>query len=116
VDTEAGEWIESYRIDVHAEAVDPSGLSWTKADLDLIRKDDLTGALAVLAQRVCAEPSEDASIVLATLAVADDGGLTVDALGPRTVVPTNLMLMGMVAALAARIEECCAQSPAPPTP
>ena len=48
--------------------------------------------------------------------VADDGGLTVDAVGPRAVVPTNLMLMGMVAALAARIEECCAQSPAPPTP
>jgi hypothetical protein len=54
--------------------------------------------------------------VLATLTLGDHGGLTVDALGPRAVVPTNLMLMPMVARLAARIEECCAHPTFPPTP
>ena len=90
---------------------------WTKADLDLIREGDLTGALAALAQGgACVRPSEDPSIVLATLTLGDDGGLTVDALGPRAVVPTSLMLMQMVACLAARIEECCAHPMFPPTP
>lgn len=89
-------------------AVDPTGLACTKGALDLIRAGDLTGALAALAQGACAEPSEDPCIALATLTVSDDGDLTVDAPGPRALVPTNLMLMQMVACLAARIEECCA--------
>jgi len=114
--TEAGQWIESYRIDVRAGAVGPSGLACTDRVLDLMRAGDLTRALAVLAQGACAEPPQDPCIVLATLSVSDDGGLTVDALGPRTVVPTNLMLMRMVACLAARIEECCAHPTPTPSP
>jgi hypothetical protein len=114
--TEAGEWIESYRIDVRAGAVDSSGLACTDRVLDLMRAADLTGALAVLAQGACAEPPQDSCIVLATLNVGDDGGLTVDGLGPRTVVPTNLVLMQMVACLAARIEECCAHPTPTPSP
>jgi hypothetical protein len=114
-DTEAGQWIESYRIDVRAGAVDPTGLACTEGALDLIRAGDLTGALAVLAQGANTAPSENPCIVLATLTVGDDGGLTVDALGPRAVVPTNRMLMQMVACLAARIEESLRASDAPPT-
>lgn len=106
--TEAGQWIESYQIDVRAGAVDPTGLACTEGALDLIRAGDLTGALAALAQGACAEPSEDPCIALATLTVSDDGDLTVDALKPHALVPTNLMLMQIVACLAARIEECCA--------
>ena len=103
-------------IDVRAGAVDPSGLTCTDRVLDLMRAADLTGALAVLAEGARAEPPQDSCSVLATLNVGDDGGLTVDALGPRTVVPTNLMLMQMVACLAARIEECCAHPTPTPSP
>jgi hypothetical protein len=112
--TEAGLWIESYRIDVRAGAVDPTGLAYTDGVLDLIRAGNLAGALAVLAQGVCLQPPEDPSIVLATLTVGDNGSLAVDALGARAVVPTNLMLMRMIACLAARIEECCAHPTPPP--
>jgi hypothetical protein len=40
--TEAGQWIESYRIDVRAGAVGPSGLACTDRVLDLMRAGDLT--------------------------------------------------------------------------
>jgi hypothetical protein len=52
-------------------------------------------------------------VTLATITAAADGGLTVDAQAARAVVPTNTVLLQLIACLAARVEECCAASPAP---
>ena len=40
------------------------------------------------------------------------GALTIDACAARAVVPTNVVLLELIACLAARVEECCATAPA----
>ena len=80
----------------------------TAKALELIRTGEVADALATLARTACAAPVSDPGVTLATIAASADGALTVDAVGPRAVVPTNLVLLQLIAGLAARIEECCA--------
>jgi hypothetical protein len=51
-------------------------------------------------------------VTLATIRVGADGALAVDAHAARAVVPTNVVLLQLIACLAARVEECCAASSA----
>ena len=66
----------------------------------------------MLARAACGAPAPDPGVTLATIAPGADGGLTVDARAARAVVPTNIVLLQLIACLAARVEECCAASPA----
>ena len=93
--SEAGTWVEGHRVEIR-EGTAPAAMGECgEAALELIRAGELAQALAVLA-----------------IAVGADGGLTVDAHAARAVVPTNVVLLQLIACLAARVEECCAAAPA----
>jgi hypothetical protein len=105
--SQAGTWIEGYRVELRDTSAPPADDGTAKA-LELIRTGEVADALATLARTACAAPVSDPGVTLATIAASADGALTVDAVGPRAVVPTNLVLLQLIAGLAARIEECCA--------
>jgi hypothetical protein len=111
--SEAGTWVEGHRVEiVEGTAPAPTG-ACSEATLELIRTGEVAQALAVLARAACAAPASDPSVPLATITAAADGGLTVDRCTARAVVPTNVALLQLLACVAARVEECCAASPAP---
>jgi hypothetical protein len=85
--------IESYCLRVRAGTAPEVS---TRADaevLDHLRSGRLHDALCVLAATTCPLASADPCVVLANIAVGVDGSLTVDACGPRAIVPTNRLLM-----------------------
>ena len=103
--SQAGTWIEGYRVELRDTSAPPADDGTAEA-LELIRTGEVADALATLARTACAAPVSDPGVTLATIAASADGALTVDAVGPRAVVPTNLVLLQLIAGLAARIEEC----------
>ena len=109
--SEAGTWVEGHRVEIRTGTAPPVTGDCSEATLELIRSGDVAQALAVLARAACAAPASDPGVTLAITAEAD-GGLTVDAHAARAVVPTNVALLQLIACLAARVEECCAASPA----
>lgn len=110
--SEAGTWVEGHRVEIRA-GTEPAAMGGcSDATLELIRAGEVARALAELARAACAAPPTDPAVTLATIAVGADGGLTVDAHAARAVVPTNAMLLQLIACLAARVEECCAAAPA----
>jgi hypothetical protein len=106
--SQAGTWIEGYRVEIREGTAPADG--GTEIALELIRAGQVADALAALARTACAAPVSDPGVTLATITASADGGLTVDAVGPRAVVPTNLVLLQLIAGLAARMEECCSTS------
>jgi hypothetical protein len=110
---EAGTWVESHRVEVLEGSAPAADEDCSEATLELIRTGQVAEALAALARASCAAPAPDPGVTLATITAAADGGLTVDAQAARAVVPTNVVLLQLIACLAARGEECCAASPAP---
>jgi len=66
----------------------------------------------------CAEPDEHPCVTLAVVELLPGGEIgKLDACGYRRTLYSNEMLFEMILCLMARIDECCAQSPAPqPTP
>ncbi len=111
---EAGTWIESYRLQVLEDAAPAVDLDCAAGVLDAVRAGELHAALCLLGGGACPTEPDDPCVVLANVAVAADGTLTVDACRPRAVVPTNRLLLQLVTCLAERVEECC---PGPqPTP
>ena len=104
---QAGTWIEGYRVEIR-EGTAPLMDDNTGMAVELIRAGQVADALATLARTACAAPVSDPGVTLATVTASADGALTVDAVGPRAVVPTNLVLLQLIAGLAARIEGCCA--------
>ena len=109
--SQAGTWIEAYRVEIR-EGTAPAAAAddRTAMALELVRAGQVADTLATLARTACAAPVSDPGVTLATITASADGGLTVDAVGPRAVVPTNLVLLQLIAGLAARIEECCSTS------
>jgi hypothetical protein len=113
---EAGTWIEGYRVELREGREPPAAGDCNETTLDLIRAGRLGEALAALAHSADAAPVADPAVTLATITGSPDGRLTIDADAPRAVVPTNIVLLQLIACLAARVEECCAMSTPPPTP
>jgi hypothetical protein len=113
---EAGTWIEGYRVELREGREPPAAGDCNETTLALIRAGRLEDALAALARSADAAPAADPAVTLATITASPDGRLTIDADAPRAVVPTNLVLLRLIACLAARVEECCAMSTPPPTP
>jgi hypothetical protein len=110
---EAGTWVEGHRVEIRAGSAPATTGECSEAALELIRAGEVAQALAVLARAACAAAPSDPGVTLATITVGADGDVTVDAHAARAVVPTNVVLLQLIACLAARVEECCAASPAP---
>jgi hypothetical protein len=110
--SEAGTWVEGHRVEVCEGPAPPVTDDCSEATLELVRTGAVAQALAALARAACAAPPDDPSVTLATIAPDADGRLTIDAQAGRAVVPTNVALLQLIACLAARVEECCAGSPA----
>jgi hypothetical protein len=109
--SQAGTWVEGHRVEIR-EGTGPATAECSEAMLELVRAGRVAEALSALARAACAAPPTDPGVPLATVTVGADGGLTVNAHGARAVVPTNVVLLQLIACLAARVEECCAASPA----
>jgi hypothetical protein len=110
--SEAGTWIEGHRVEIVEGTAPATGGGCSAATLELIRAGQVAHALALLARAACAAPARDPGVTLATITTAADGALTIDACAARAVVPTNVVLLELIACLAARDEECCATAPA----
>ena len=105
--SEAGTWVEGHRIEIdEGTAPAPAG-GCSETTLELIRAGQVAQALVLLARAACAAPAPDPAVTLATITATAGGALTIDACGARAVVPTNVVLLQLVACLAARVEECC---------
>jgi hypothetical protein len=105
--SEAGTWIEGHRVEI-AEGTAPAATGGcSEATLELIRAGQVAQALALLARAACAAPARDPAVTLAAVTATAEGGLTIDASAARAVVPTNVVLLQLIACLAARVEECC---------
>jgi hypothetical protein len=100
---EAGAWIEGYSLEVCAGAPPAANRGCSEAVFDLLCEGRPGEALQHLAAATCADPPTDPSVVLAGISVGPGGELTVNA-APRVVVPTNLLLLELIARLAARVE------------
>jgi hypothetical protein len=110
--SEAGTWVEGHRVEIHEGTAAAASADCSEATLELIRAGEVAQALAELARAACAAPPTDPGVTLATIRVGADGALAVDAHAARAVVPTNVVLLQLIACLAARVEECCAASSA----
>jgi hypothetical protein len=73
---------------------------------------EVAQALALLARAACCAPAPDPAVTLATITATADEGLTIDAGAARAVVPTNVVLLQLIACLAARVDESCGAQPA----
>jgi hypothetical protein len=106
--SEAGTWIEGHRVEIVEGTAPATAGGCSAATLELIRAGQVAQALALLARAACGPPARDPAVTLATITTAADGALTIDAGAARAVVPTNDVLLELIACLAARVEECCA--------
>ena len=110
---EAGTWVEGYGLEIReATGTAAATAESEEATLELVRAGRISEALAALARTACASPVSDPGVTLATIAAGADGELTVDPHTARAVVPTNLMLLKLIAGLAAHVDECWAASTA----
>ena len=110
--SEAGTWVEGHRVEIVEGTTPATAGGCSEATLELIRAGQVTQALALLAGAGWAAPARDPAVTLATITTAADGGMTIDARAARAVVPTNVVLLQLIACLAARVEECCGTAPA----
>jgi hypothetical protein len=102
-------WAEGHRLELVEGSAPAVAAADVGAAVELIRAGRLDEALALLARAACADPPSDPGVTLAALTVGVDGALAVDEGAARAVVPTNLVLLELVAALAARVEELSAR-------
>jgi hypothetical protein len=105
--SEAGTWIEGHCVEIAEGAAPTAPGGCSEATLELIRAGQVAQALGVLAQAACAAAPRDPAVTLAAITTTADGALTIDASAARAVVPTNVVLLQLIACLAARVEERC---------
>jgi hypothetical protein len=89
----AGSLIEGYCLRVQEGAAPDVSTNSDPEVLERLRSGRLHDALCLLAAITCPPASTDPCVVLANVAVNHDGSLTVDACGPRVIVPTNRLLL-----------------------
>lgn len=88
----AGSLVESYCLRVQNGAAPDVSMSTDAEVLEHLRSGRLHDALCLLAA-TCPPVSADPCVVLANVVVGEEGSLTVDACGPRLIVPTNRLLL-----------------------
>jgi hypothetical protein len=76
--------------------------------IDLLKAGNVQGAMGSLSQS-CAPDPDDPCLVLANIDVKPDGTLSIDQVSPKTIAPSNWLLLDLITCLADRIEQCCAQ-------
>jgi hypothetical protein len=104
---EAGTIFETYAVRVREGTADDAAEACTAAVKKHLSAGDLHGALCVLGAAACNEPPADSCVVLANVTLLEDGTYRIEQCVPRSVVPTNQVLLQLIACLAERIEECC---------
>ena len=87
--SEAGTWVEGHHVEIREGSAPPATGECSEATLELIRAGEVDGGARGAARAACAAPPTDPGVTLATITVAADGGLTLDAHGARAVVPTT---------------------------
>jgi len=96
----AGSLIESYCLRVQEGAAPDVSTSADPEVSEHLRSGRLRAALCLLAATTCPPASTDPCVALANVAVNEDGSLTVDACGPRVIVPTNRLLLQLAHSIA----------------
>ena len=109
--SQAGTWVEGHRVEIREDTGPAATGGCSEATLELIRAGG-SRRPSRAGTGSCGAPPADPGVTLATVTAGADGDLTVDAHAARAVVPTNIVLLQLIACLAARVEECCAASPA----
>lgn len=107
---EAGTIVETYCLKVLPGTAPPVTEPCADDVMKGLKGGDLHKVLCALSQTCTATP-DDPCLVLANVTVAADGTLTVDSCSPRTIAPTNRILMQLVSCFA----DCCGQMPPPPS-
>ncbi len=108
-DCEAGTIVETYCLKVLPVTAPPVTEPCADAVMTGLKSGNLHQVLCSLSQTCTATP-DDPCLTLANVTVADDGTLTIDSCSPRTIAPTNRILMQLVSCFA----DCCGQMPPPP--
>lgn len=96
--------VETYAICVREGEAQPVSTACPEELLGVLRRGNLQDALCALAEAADAPLADDPRVVLANVSVAGDGTLDVEQCAARSVVPTNKVLLGLVACLAERVE------------
>lgn len=96
----AGRVVEGYCLRVREGHAPEVSTSPDAEVLNLVRSGRLRDALCLLSVYVCPTPSEDPCVALANITVGPDGSMTVDACGPRAIVPTNRLLAQLAYSIA----------------
>ncbi|HKA69813.1 MAG TPA: hypothetical protein VKG85_11935 [Actinomycetes bacterium] len=103
---EAATWVESYAVRVRAGTADDIAHPGEPELNAMLQEGRLHDALCALTAATAALP-DDPSLVLANVTASPDGSFSVTECAPRPVVPTNQVLLQLIACLAARVQECC---------
>jgi len=109
-DCEAGTVVETYCLKVLPGTAPPVTEPCADAVMQGLKSGNLHQVLCSLSQTCTATP-DDPCLPLANVTVAADGTLTVDSCSPRTIAPTNRILMQLVSCFA----DCCGKMPPPPS-
>jgi hypothetical protein len=102
---EATTWVETYAIQVREGSGEDVSVPCHDEVLNALKSGKLRDAVCALTDGANAPPPQDPCVVLANVSVADDGTLDVEQCPPRPIVPTNQLLLALIACLAERIEE-----------
>jgi hypothetical protein len=89
----AGSVFETYQLRVESGAAPDVSTAASTEVLENLRSGRLQDALCLLAAKTFPPISAAPCVVLANIAVDEEGSLTVDACGPRIIAPTNRLLL-----------------------
>jgi hypothetical protein len=107
---EAGTIIESYCLRVLEGQAAPVSVTCTPGILDSLKKGQVHQAMCDLSLVTCPPTPNDPCVILATVA-SQGSTLTVEPCLPRTIVPSNWLLLDLITCLSDRIEQCCGGAP-----
>lgn len=109
---EAATWEETYALRVRARTSDDIAHPCESEINAMLREGRLHDALCALTAATASIP-DDPCLVLANVTASPDGSFTVKECPARPVVPTNQILLRLIACVAERIQECCHSSRQP---
>jgi hypothetical protein len=104
-EAEATTWIETYAIRIREGAAGRVTAPCPDDVLEALRSGNLDDAVYVLVQATDAPLPEDPCLALANVSTSSDGALAVEQCAPRLTLPTNQILLALVACLAERANE-----------
>ena len=98
--TEAGTWIETYAIRIREGTGETVSVPCLDEVLEAVRAGDLHRAVCALTDAADAPLPECPCVVLANLSTCTEGTLEVDECTARRILPTNQLLLALIACLA----------------